>query len=369
MDDVESRPLGGARVKQLNLNVVGDSGRDVPVLVGDDGTRQAGTIYGSRAVFVLLDKASGGATISYAAQTRTLRIIIPPTAGSYEADLPPVKPPEATAAIVLDYRTAAPTLAIAGDGFVANGSRWLLKGVTEFRLLELFQSNRTQFDAVLDQRIAAGANTFRVLCMKANNTGWALTPVEPHALADCQAALDARGVYGLFCVFADTRALMPDAQTQQRYWADTIQAIRAPHLVQCCNEWNHPTQAINPNAFAKPTAVLACHGSGQTDCDPVSPRWDFACYSARRDALPDARGISNYSSYEFQARYPQPGPLIPVEGLKPTDYACDVSVARLMGAHAALNAGGVFHGDDGVNGRLWAPEVDACARVFFEAIR
>jgi hypothetical protein len=174
----------------------------------------------------------------------------------------------------------------------------------------------------------------------------------------------------LVTVFADTATMLRGPDSQLAYWAAVcgVAETRPWALLQLCNEWNHPTQRIDPQAFRRPSASLACHGSGLTDADPVAPRWDFACYHARRDALPDARGITNYCCYEFQARYPQLCPLIPAEGLKPGDYSWRPEVAALMGAHAGLGAGGIFHTSEGVNGELWDDRTRRCAEAFFGAM-
>ena len=97
----------------------------------------------------------------------------------------------------------------------------------------------------------------------------------------------------------------------------------------------------------------------------MATRWDFACYHARRDALPDARGITNYGCYEFIARYPEPCPLVPAEGMKPEDYGWRTDVASQQGRRSRLGAGGIFHTGQGVNGDLWGASEDACARAFY----
>lgn len=345
-------------MKQVNCTV---SGRrtDTPLLRADEGTFAATVVESpTRVVFEIADHVMGGATILYGG--KETRVLLPKD-GAQEGP-------------VLDYAPAVSGLRIVGDQFYRpDGERWLMKGATEFRALDLFCNDRDQFNRVCDQRQQAGANTLRSLSMKWDNTGWAFAPRNPQAqsiLPDYCEALAARGLYGLYTVFADTRAVMPSPSEQHEYWQATCDVMRAyPHmLVQLCNEWDHPTQAIDPSQFSKPDGILACHGSGQTDANPVAPRWDFACYHARRDRLPDARGITNYSCYEFQARFPQPGPLIPAEGLKPTDYDCNQLVARLMGEHAALGAGGFFHSSEGVNGALWPDDVRACATAFYEAM-
>jgi hypothetical protein len=360
-------------VKVLHFNVVGTP-TDTPVLQADDATQRAvlAVVDEGHATFSCDDTMSGGATVRYA-MTREVRVILPPSPGRYEANLPPVRPSDQVGEVVLDYRVAPAAMRIVGDRFADARGWWLLRGSTDFRLGELFVRDRRAFDTLVTQRRGAGANTVRLLMMKDNNTGWAFQWFARAAwrdeLLDCCGALLRGGLTPLVTCFADTHTIMPDEHQQRQLWDAFLDVLAGTGvLVQLCNEWNHPTQRLRPEVFPRPTGTLACHGSGLTDADPVSPRWDFACYHARRDALPDARGITNYDCYEFQARYPQPVPLICAEGLKPGNYGFDRGVAALCGRHGGLGAGAFFHTDEGVNGQVWSDDVQACAQAFYQGM-
>jgi hypothetical protein len=248
-------------------------------------------------------------------------------------------------------------------------TKW--KGFSDFRLAQAQMAGEDISDR-LQQRLELGANLVRVFGMKANNTGWDLIPSgRADYFGDVRRFLETAIQAGLaveWTVFADTREIMPQTGDQLKFWEETCQTLEpyAEHVVvELVNEWNHPTQKIDPSKFMKPAGVRSSHGSGQTDQDPVWPRWDFACYHARRDG---ARGFTNYDPYEFQAVYPQPCPLIPDEGAKPENYAFDPVYAELMGRHAGVGWGGTFHSSQGVNSQL-LPEAEArCARAFFNGI-
>jgi hypothetical protein len=248
-----------------------------------------------------------------------------------------------------------------------------LKGCSDFRLFQRFLAG-DDIEPVLAQRLACGASILRVFGMKANNTGWELNPAgRPDHAGDLRRFLDAlRGrVQVYFTVFADTAALMPQPAVQQAFWAQVVETLR-PYasfvIVELCNEFSHPTQRIDPRAFAKPDGLLSSRGSGQTDEDPASPYWDVAGYSARRNVPPDARGFTNYNPYEFQAEYPMRVPKFAQEGLKPEDYRGDPAIARAMGAHAALGVGGFFHSNGGIDSRLFNDPERVCATHFFQGV-
>lgn len=252
-----------------------------------------------------------------------------------------------------------------------NPKRLLWKGFSDFRLAQA-QMAGEDIKPILAQRLDLGANLVRVFGMKANNTGWDLVPqARPDYFGDIARFVDTMIGSGLkveWVVFADTKAIMPEVSKQIDFYHETCQTMLpyAEHVyVELCNEWDHPTQKLNPSAFNKFDGLKQSHGSGQTDADTVRPRWDYATYHARRDG---ARGFTNYDPYEFQSVYPQPCPLIPDEGAKPENYSYDTDYARLMGLHAANGWGGTFHTSQGVNSVLLGDRESACAKAFFGAL-
>ncbi len=258
------------------------------------------------------------------------------------------------------------------------GIYWI--GCTDFRLPQLqMAGEHARFNDIIAQRKDCGFNTLRVLGMKADNTGWALNPDgRPDWDGDLRRFMDAivtARVMVEFNVFADTKHLpgWTDHNKQMAHWNRTVEALRpyAPHIyLSLGNEVLHGGhQSINVGAFPKPAGFLFCRGSSLMDSPPVEPLGDYATYGVRRDPLPDARGAGNYSPYEFRAVYPQPVPLIPVEGMKPENYGYDPEYAQLIGRHASCGWGGVFHHGRGINGELFTAAEEACARAFVEGLR
>lgn len=249
---------------------------------------------------------------------------------------------------------------------------WL--GSTDFRLLEMLsRGDHGGVRRLLDQRYIVGANLVRVLPMKFNNTGWQLDPRAGLEKVDELADLLYRdyGMYMQLTVFADTALILPNQADQQGYWSRAIE-IGQRHsnlLLDLVNEAGHSTQRLDPSLFARPSGVLASHGSRGTDASPVKPLWDYTTFHARRDRPPDARGITNCNPYEFEADYPKPCRFMVEEMMKPEDYGFQQDVAYLMGRHAGIGWGGTFHTNEGINGQMWPNAVEDCARAFYRGVR
>jgi hypothetical protein len=91
-------------VKVINVNIIGTP-TDTPILrvdVPPGLAVSASLAVPQRATFVLPDDASGGATITYN-DGAWVRVLVPAEPGAYEADLPPVRPPEQQGELALVY--------------------------------------------------------------------------------------------------------------------------------------------------------------------------------------------------------------------------------------------------------------------------
>jgi len=229
---------------------------------------------------------------------------------------------------------------------------------------------------LLADRKAAGANLVRSLAMKANNTGWELRPGGDQywdAVRDTLALTAEARLYVEWTVFADTRALMPNAADQQAFYREMqIQLRGQDHVfLELINEAGHATQQCNPSAFAKPEGLISSHGSGLTDVPPPSPFWDYATYHARRNPYPSPKSFTNWNAYVFRDGdpFPLPCPFICEEGLKPEQYAFNPVYARLMGQGAQVSGGGTFHHSAWNEARLWTAQERACAEAFYQGLR
>lgn len=299
------------------------------------------------------------------------RVIIP--AGGGELQKPTEQGGGSAGPIDLQPSHGDMRLHVDGEYFYrANGSRWTWKGSTDLYLAARLDAGE-DIRPILDQRQNAGANLVRSLAQ----IDWAwlpfwglMRPTYWESVHRYFSLLQSRGLWCEWTVLAGTRGLMPLHDQQVAFWEETkrVAAAYPAVLLELCNEWNHSSQTIDPAGFVRPTANLASHGSGLTDAPPVQPEWDFATYHARRDVPPDGRGFTNYDCFEFQARWPRGNPAIPDEGIKPDAYGFNTAWARMMGKHAGINAGGTFHCGAGVDSVLWAPDVESCARAFYEGV-
>lgn len=344
-------------MKQINCTVAGVV-TDTPVLVADSGVTVTAFFESpTRAIFQIADAVTGGATIAFN-NGKTERVIVP-LAGAEEGPL-------------LQYGSPAVAFGVSGQRFVENGAPVMWRGCSEFRLPARAKDGEDILP-VLRDRLDVGFNVLRSLAMKANNVGWTLDPRDGDYWDAVKRYFDAVGGAGLkleWTVFADTKLMMPDEGEQVAFWGATVEAVRQyPFVVlELMNEYGHSTQCVDPSRFARPSGVLASHGSGLSDADVVQPLWDFATYHARRASHPgDARGATNYSPYAYQESLNKPCPYVPDEGDKPESYGFEPSFAWLMGRHASCGAGGTFHSNDGIQSVVFSPQTRACAAKFVEA--
>lgn len=264
-------------------------------------------------------------------------------------------------------------LRIEGDHFLQGDQLFLVRGSTDFRIPEQALEGE-DIGAILDDRIACGANWFRMLAMKKNNTGYRLDPRDPRHDDAVRRTFDAigdRGAYGQWCVFADTAEMMPDPHEQQDFFAheqEVLQPYAAFALLELCNEASHPSQKISPAAFTKPTGFLSSHGSELADRFPVRPLWDWGGYSARRSGGL-GKIIANYAQLTSFEQWP-PVCLVPQETIKPDEhYNFDPVVAWTLGKYARAGTGGVFHHNAWRDCRPFTEGERACAVAFYRALQ
>lgn len=363
-------------MKQINVNVVGDPKGDVPVLIGDDGTRQNGTITGNRAVFVLLDTASGGALIAYSGN-RSLRVIIPPRPGAFEADLAPVRPPEATGPIQLTYTARTPRLHAADDSLVdETGTRVVLGLTTDFCAFKMYLDGQEDLSDILDERKAAGSQGVRVFGTCVNLFG-----LDPRDYRDYYESLTAfagfleeRGEYLHFTAIADAQLLRPgfDAAAHWQHCCDVL--ADAPNVVLCELVNEYFKNGVDPRQFSKPAkAPLVSAGSFVDGDYPPAPwgdvatfhptrnwKWWFTVAATAQEIRKDPRGAGKPIWI---------GEPMGAAEADRNDRSCVPDRFDKLGASIGIySAGGCFHSDAGLKSERWGPRQTACARAFFRGI-
>jgi hypothetical protein len=348
---------------QINVNVSGVP-TDTPELKVDTldlVTRATFSDDKRRASFILpASTPPHGATVRWA--NKTARTVIPATPGSYEGSS--LTPPLPT----LNYGSE---LQVDGDHFMRGSARFYVRGSTDFRLTERILRG-VDIAPLLQDRRDAGANWLRLLSMKANNTGWTLDPKEHGYFDAVRKTFEILAQFqfiGEWCVFADTKALMPSAAQQREHYERTCGLVREyPHIVlELLNEDKHSTQAINAQGFKQPEGIVSSHGSGLSDVQPVKPFWNYATYHSRRSGGV-AKITSNYNPYVFQNAYPTVVPFVPEETITPAVYGHDPRIARQFGLNAKCGTGGTFHHNAWNEARPFTDVERLCARAFYEAL-
>lgn len=347
-------------MKTINCNVAGQP-TDQPVIFDDIPRYWNGRfeLNNARCVFDLPDDANGGGHLRWNGQQ--VNFLLPARPGSYEGatlGLP---------TIVYPHQSAMGLRIVDRTFVTGTNQRWLMCGHTEMNAPDKLRAGE-DLTPLLKQRADAGCNVLRSLGM-----GYPFrtdqTPVPMSLVHDYLATCADHDLYVIWCVFAGTKACMPDPGQQLDWWAQSVETCRQhPNaLIMVCNEWNHSSQSLAPSMFPRPIGILASRGSATTDQTPAKPVMDFEGYSARRDTG-NSRGFTNCDAYEFESDYPCV-PKIALETAKPQDYGFSLGFARLIGLHGKASDWGVFgHTDAGVRSELWTPGEESCMRTIYDAV-
>ena len=269
-------------------------------------------------------------------------------------------------------------LRVSGVRFLSHDRDWRYKGFTLFQALRQTCEGQN-IDQQLDEAIADGYNTFRVLGMFKPYLGTFTLAVDDPAryntcLLQMVRHIATKGARVQFTVFADAQEVMP-GNTQQQAWFLSIQHLLATEwnvLGELCNECEK--NGVDTSRFVRPSPnnrglVLWSRGSGLGGGNPASPPWDYADYHERRgdeyprydecrpymlDGQSPVKGVPCLQSEPMGAsEIDQPGKRAGAINGDPTKAINDF---RQMCANFALNGpGGLFHSDAGLMGGLMGP--------------
>ena len=272
-------------------------------------------------------------------------------------------------------------LHIEGRRFVDEaGSEWVWKGTTDF-LLGHRLANGENITPIIEQRMAAGANVFRVLGMAHNIADFILGWV---GLVNLAGLLRTYNAYLELTVFADAQYKMPSQLDQRTHFDLAVAALRnEPNVfLELVNEY--PQNGVSPAGFIAPHELLAAQGSGLGDRGPAWPGWSYHTFHERRDwpkvigAAVDGFDISTGLPY-FEngvARVYKVAPIVFDEGIgfaefdQPGRRSTDSRLARLMAlSYRLLGAGGTFHSEAGLRSELWGPIQQQCAVEFYRGLQ
>lgn len=273
-------------------------------------------------------------------------------------------------------------LHVEGTRFVReDGSTYQWRGFSDFKLLKKL-CDGDNITALLDQRIAYGANLVRVLGMAHNL--FELSPTfNPAQYDECfhllAGTLAERGLRMEFVVFADAQNVMPDMAAQRAHLAHIVDLARQHWnvVLEGCNECSK--NGVDPRWFPEPDDVLMSRGSGQSDEPPPLPLMAFTGFHPRRDwkwpvTVPQTlfelrQGFGTYVGIGWNSAIVIDEPI----GAADADVAGKRSANpdlfyRAAVDYALWSAGATFHSDVGLQSDFLTPKQGECAAAFFHGL-
>jgi hypothetical protein len=297
--------------------------------------------------------------------------------------------PEAVAYRARPPKPPPPTLSrlhVEGLQFVTDtGQPWIWAMTDGFRDYDRFLRGE-DIRPVLDESQALGANGRRVLGMVDSFAH--LYPQEHPDYYDrlpAFLALNAeRGQYVQFCVFADTKIILPRLDDQLAHYARVGDALRPFQnaILQLVNENSANQNGIDLRKFAKPDGLLASIGSNGTGEDPPLPAWDYSDLGSERrgdfalscttvyfaiHGYPGEHGAPGFAGTQRATVVSEPPGF--AEVAEPGRRTADPHIAYLMGLGCRWGAGGTAHSSAGIQSELLPPTTKACVSAFLEGVK
>ncbi len=368
-------------MKIINVNVVGEP-TDTPWLTvdGRPGTYWADMSVQGRATFKLEDvEPTGlGATISYA--NGTVRVIVPPQ-GAWEADLPPVRPPEQQGTLALTYAPKFSRLHAAGDHFADETGKTVVLGLsTDFMLFKLaLDGNDTS--SLRAGRRNAGSQGARVF-----GTCAFLFGLDPRDYPDYYGDLTrfarllaADGEYLHYTAIADGQMLRHGFDQIGHFNRACAALADEPNvvMVEACNE--NEKNGVYAANWSKP--ALAPLVSSGSFCDGwrVTGLWgDVVTFHPRRDhkwwyTVPATAQEIRDNPPPYGVAQNRPvwigEPIGAAEFDEPGRRSSNPALFEKLGAGIGIfAAGGVFHSQAGLTSQPWTNRERECAEAFFRGI-
>jgi hypothetical protein len=244
-----------------------------------------------------------------------------------------------------------PRLVVSGQFFaLENGQRFTAIEASDFNLLNRWQHGE-DITPILVQRAEAGFNLLRVWTLYDIPGIGTFLDIDYGRIPEFLQACAQHGLYVEFTAY--TSIERPD------HWDRLIAALRGQSaLVELGNELNLPVNKIDLSRYARPTGVLASHGSGGSEADPILPVWDYATVHYN-DAPEWWRKTAHNPMSDVADVYHVPA--LSNENTRYCDRDASLAHAYDAAAGAALlTAGSCFHSVSGKASVLWTGcELDA----------
>lgn len=371
---------------QLNFNVAGPHGDDKPYIRTDQNFTTNGYFEGNnRFIVILPEDLTGGATLHYQRGQKSVRVILPPGDGIWEAGEPPCQPPE-DPPVQMVYSALLESLHAEGVEFkTQSGRRWVMAGHIDFVLRKRFMENGPDtVTGILTPRLALGSNSAMTLEMWYYGEKFKPSDYGEKYYADIKPFarhLASLGAYWQPIILADAHILMPSIVDQRNHVGRFAREIAGePNVLPILvNEFQK--NGVDPNMHQKPegTGCLWSKGSGTSDGPPPQPGWDWHQWHGRRDfkAL-----FSSQDGYYVMMGHEEGGPQMetpkPCGHTEPIGFwsnnvsnrrSNDPNLARIIAATSVLYMQGAnFMSEEGLRCGPWEPRTQECARAFYKGL-
>lgn len=242
-----------------------------------------------------------------------------------------------------------PRLVVNGQMFgLETGERWTAIQNSDFNLLNRWQHGEDIYP-VLEQRAKVGFNLLRVWTLYDLVNIGTFTDIDysriPDFLQECSR-------YGLYVEFTAYTSL-----ERKDHWDKLVAACQGPSnvLTELVNEGTLPVNQIDMARYARPSGVLASHGSGGSEGVPPWDPWDYVTFHTN-GASEEQRKIG-HNAWEIwsgptltneTSRYPEVGMWVGASLERQKQLAYDSAAGA-----ALLCAGSCFHSVHGKTSELW----------------
>jgi hypothetical protein len=138
-------------------------------------------------------------------------------------------------------------------------------------------------------------------------------------------------------------------------------------LLELVNEGDIPVNQIDMSKYRRPTSVLASHGSGGSQSEPMLPTWDYGTVHYN-DAPEWQRKTAHNPMEDVANKYHVPAMANENTRYCDRDTSLDHAYDAAAGA-ALLTAGSCFHSVCGKNSTLWSGAELEAARTWAAGAR
>lgn len=252
-----------------------------------------------------------------------------------------------------------PRLRVNGHVFeTETGEPFTAKQASDFNLLCRFQSGE-DIRPILAQRVGCGFNMLRVWTLYSIPNIGHFLDIDYNQVAPFLRLCATFKLYVEFTAYTSTE--------DPYHWDRLVEAakLESSALVELVNEGTLAVNEIDMSRYARPSGILASHGSGGAEGDPPWEPWDYVTrHTNGADEEQRKVGKQSFDLAETAgvpvltnetSRFPEVGMWIGADATRRRQLAFDSAAGA-----ALLCSGACFHSVEGKTSVLWSPEtVDA----------